>query len=93
MTPNAGQGANQALEDAVALGESLADQSDIPMALMAYQRRRLARANRIVGVSRQATRATQLENGTLCALRDGLARYMPRWLLFRMMDATMAPSR
>ena len=93
MTPNAGQGANQALEDAVALGESLAGQSDIPAALMAYQRRRLARANRIVGLSRQATRATQLENGVLSALRDGLARYTPRWVLFRMMDATMAPSR
>jgi len=93
MTPNAGQGANQALEDAVALGESLAGQTDIPAALMAYQRRRFARANRIVSQSRQAARATQLENGLLCALRDGIASRMPRVLLFRLMDATMAPPR
>jgi 2-polyprenyl-6-methoxyphenol hydroxylase-like FAD-dependent oxidoreductase len=93
MTPNAGQGANQALEDAVALGESLAGQSDIPSALMAYQQRRLRRANRIVRLSHQATRGTQIENVVLSALRDSFARHMPRGLMLRMMDATISPSR
>jgi 2-polyprenyl-6-methoxyphenol hydroxylase-like FAD-dependent oxidoreductase len=93
MTPNAGQGACQALEDAVAVGESLATESDVVGALQAYQRRRVARANSLVKMSRQATRAAQFENGILCSLRDATGRLLPRALLLRILDRTMAPSR
>src|SRR5262249_38146230 len=59
MTPNLGQGACQALEDAVVLAASLAaattaDRADrIPHALETYQSARLPRANRVVARSRQ----------------------------------------
>ena len=96
MTPNAGQGACQALEDAVALGECLAMESDVVHALHAYERRRLPRANRVVKMARQSTRAAQLENWLLCAMRDTsgkLLSRLPQPLLLRMFDVTMAPSR
>jgi 2-polyprenyl-6-methoxyphenol hydroxylase-like FAD-dependent oxidoreductase len=96
MTPNAGQGACQALEDAVALGECLAMESNVVHALQAYEHRRLPRANRVVKMARQSTRAAQLENWLLCAIRDAsgkLLSRLPQPLLLRMFDVTMAPSR
>jgi 2-polyprenyl-6-methoxyphenol hydroxylase-like FAD-dependent oxidoreductase len=96
MTPNAGQGACQALEDAVALGECLAMQSSVAHALREYEHQRLPRANRVVKVARRSTRAAQLDNGLLCAMRDAsgkLLSRLPEALLLRMFDATMPPPR
>ena len=90
MTPNQGQGACQALEDAVALGESLKRASDLAEALELYERRRLRRANRVVAASRQATRGVQIDNPLLCALRDGFASLLPRKVMLRMLDAHLA---
>jgi 2-polyprenyl-6-methoxyphenol hydroxylase-like FAD-dependent oxidoreductase len=90
MTPNMGQGACQALEDAVALGESLKSASDLTEAFDLYERRRLRRANRVVAMSRQASRGVQIDNPLLCRVRDGLASLLPRRVLLRMLDATLA---
>ena len=86
MTPNAGQGACQALEDAVALGASLEQTGDASEALKLYEQRRLDRANRVVGLSRQATRVVQIENRFACALRDGVGPALTRWLYGRTLD-------
>ena len=94
MTPNAGQGACQALEDAVALGECFARCSDPAVAFRDYERRRLRRANWVVTMSHRTSRAVQLENPVLCALRDGATRLLMRpSLQLRMMRATMLPAR
>jgi 2-polyprenyl-6-methoxyphenol hydroxylase-like FAD-dependent oxidoreductase len=90
MTPNSGQGACQALEDAVALGESLTRVPDLTEAFKLYERRRLRRANRVVAAARQATRGVQIDNPLLCTLRDTFASLLPRWLVLRMLDATLA---
>lgn len=90
MTPNQGQGACQALEDAVVLGESLEAASDLPKAFEMYEKRRIHRANRAVAMSRQASRGVHIENPLLCALRDGLAGALPQGLLLRMLDSTLA---
>lgn len=90
MSPNQGQGACQALEDGVALGESVERTSNLTEAFQLYERRRVRRANREVKLSRQATRGVQLENPLLCALRDGLMSLMPRPLIVRIQDATLA---
>jgi 2-polyprenyl-6-methoxyphenol hydroxylase-like FAD-dependent oxidoreductase len=90
MSPNQGQGACQALEDGVALGESVERTSNLTEAFELYERRRLPRANREVKMSRQGTRGVQLDNPLLCALRDGLMSLMPRPLIARIQDATMA---
>ena len=89
MTPNSGQGACQALEDAIALGESLEGALDPAAAFAIYEGRRLKRANRVVSAARQATRAVQIESPLLCAIRDGFARWLPRSLVVRMMQDTL----
>jgi 2-polyprenyl-6-methoxyphenol hydroxylase-like FAD-dependent oxidoreductase len=90
MTPNLGQGACQALEDAVSLGESLKGASGLTEGFELYARRRLRRANRVVVMSRQATRGVQLDNPLLCLIRDGFASILPRRVILRMLDATLA---
>lgn len=70
MTPNLGQGACQALEDAVALGAAFTNASDINAALQAYQSQRLARANGILTQSGRIGQVGQLSNPLLCWLRD-----------------------
>lgn len=91
MTPNAGQGACQALEDAIALGESLARAPDLRAAFDLYERRRLRRANRVVTLSRQASRSVQIEGALLSTVREGFGRLLPRWMLFKLLDQTLAP--
>jgi 2-polyprenyl-6-methoxyphenol hydroxylase-like FAD-dependent oxidoreductase len=91
MSPNQGQGACQALEDGVALGESVQRTSSVAEAFQQYERQRLRRANREVAMSRQATRGVQIDNALLCILRDGLMSLMPRQLILRIQDATLAP--
>jgi 2-polyprenyl-6-methoxyphenol hydroxylase-like FAD-dependent oxidoreductase len=91
MTPNQGQGACQALEDGVALGESIRRTSSLTEAFQLYERRRLRRANQVVTMSRQATRGVQVDNPLLCVLRNGLVSLLPRRLIFRMQDATLGP--
>ena len=41
-------------------------------------------------LSRQATRGVQIDNPLLCAFRDGLMSLMPRPLIVRIQDATLA---
>jgi 2-polyprenyl-6-methoxyphenol hydroxylase-like FAD-dependent oxidoreductase len=91
MSPNQGQGACQALEDGVALGESVQRTSSVAEAFQLYERRRLRRANREVAMSRQATRGVQIDNPLLCILRDGFMSLLPRQLILRIQDATLAP--
>jgi 2-polyprenyl-6-methoxyphenol hydroxylase-like FAD-dependent oxidoreductase len=90
MSPNQGQGACQALEDGVALGESFRQTSSVAEGFQLYERRRVQRANREVTMSRQATRGVQLDNPALCALRDGFMSLIPRRLIMRIQDATLA---
>jgi 2-polyprenyl-6-methoxyphenol hydroxylase-like FAD-dependent oxidoreductase len=79
MTPNLGQGACQAIEDALALADALRSSADIPAALRAYQARRIGRTTRIVRQSRQVGQVGQWENPLACAARDWLAkRLLPR---------------
>ena len=91
MSPNQGQGACQALEDGVALGESVQRTSSLAEAFQLYERRRVRRANREVAMSRQATRGVQIDNPLLCILRDSFMSLMPRRLILRIQDATLAP--
>lgn len=84
MTPSLGQGAGQALEDAVALGEAVAaDPGDIVAALAAYGRRRQRRAARVATRSIRMDRLVQLDSPLLCAMRDRLVAAAPAALTGR----------
>ena len=70
MTPNLGQGACQAIEDAVVLARCVAERP-VEDALRLYEGRRGARTASIVRRSRLVGRwFYQLENPAVCALRD-----------------------
>ena len=56
MLPHAGQGAAQALEDAVALGHVLRDGVDVDAALRRYEQVRARRTRRIVFAARRNAR-------------------------------------
>jgi 2-polyprenyl-6-methoxyphenol hydroxylase-like FAD-dependent oxidoreductase len=81
MLPHAGQGAAQALEDAVVLGRCLAANPDIPAALRRYEQLRLARTSQVVRIARRNARAGSVENRWLCALRDWLLVHGPASLM------------
>ena len=74
MTPFMGQGACQALEDAVVLGRCLARGSDAIAALRDYERQRIPRANMFVNRSRLAGRIARVRNPLLAAMRNALFR-------------------
>ena len=70
-TPNMGQGAGQAVEDALALATCLAaNPTDAPAAFRAFEMRRRPRTTRIVEQSWRMGQLGQLENRWLTAARD-----------------------
>ena len=83
MTPNLGQGACQALEDAVELAASLGAEGDVPAALAAYDRRRRPRTQRVARRSRSVGRVGQWSAPPLVAVRDLAARLTPTAVALR----------
>jgi 2-polyprenyl-6-methoxyphenol hydroxylase-like FAD-dependent oxidoreductase len=78
MTPNLGQGACQAIEDAVVLGAQLQAATDVPIALKAYEAARINRTRSLQIQSWRIGQIGQLENPLACWLRDTVFRMMPR---------------
>lgn len=74
MTPNLGQGACQALEDAVVLARCLTADSDVTSALRSYESRRIRRVNALVKQSRMVGQLGQLENPLAAGIRNALLR-------------------
>ncbi|MQS06770.1 FAD-dependent monooxygenase [Streptomyces alkaliphilus] len=85
MTPNLGQGANQALEDAVVIAALLADRPDPEEALAAYDAERRPRTRRVVARSRRAGRVAQWHRPAAVGLRETLLRLTPPSLALRAM--------
>ncbi len=86
MTPNLGQGACQAIEDAVVLAECVRGEEDVAAALQLYEEQRRGRTANIVRRSRLLGRVGQLENPLLCGLRNAAVRVMPFRLQLRQLD-------
>lgn len=76
-TPNLGQGACMAIEDAAVLARCLAEFSDIKEAFRQYERKRIRRTAEVVRNSWRLGRIAQLENRVLVALRNLLLRLTP----------------
>jgi 2-polyprenyl-6-methoxyphenol hydroxylase-like FAD-dependent oxidoreductase len=70
MTPNIGQGAGMAMEDAAVLAEELASGAEIEHALGNYARRRKPRVETVVRVSREVGKDGQRSFAPACWLRD-----------------------
>ncbi|MFC4104099.1 FAD-dependent monooxygenase [Paenibacillus xanthanilyticus] len=77
-TPNLGQGASQAIEDAVALAAAFRRRTpDVRAALAAYEQTRVERAGKIITLSRRVGMVAQLQHEWLIPLRDALLRRAP----------------
>ena len=96
-TPNLGQGACQAIEDAVALARCLEEAgetaSSYDAALRRYEDLRRERTAWIVRRSRAVGRVGQIENPLLCGLRDAALRATPTRLQLREFESVMRPQR
>jgi 2-polyprenyl-6-methoxyphenol hydroxylase-like FAD-dependent oxidoreductase len=77
MTPNLGQGAGQAIEDAVVLDQCLSAGPTIDAAVRRYEVRRVSRANRLVLASRRVGAIAQWQNAAAVWLRDTGMRLTP----------------
>jgi len=86
MTPNMGQGAGQAVEDAVVLAFCLGNARTPEEALRAYERERIGRTSRIARMSDRLGRAAQLDGRVSVALRDALFPLVPEALLEKQMQ-------
>jgi len=78
LTPNMGQGAGMAMEDAVVLAEELAiasrGEKPVPAALASYVARRQRRVETVVRLSRQVGEEGQLSGALACWLRNRRVR-------------------
>ncbi|AXB41177.1 FAD-dependent monooxygenase [Amycolatopsis albispora] len=94
MVPNLGQGACQALEDAVVLAAALAGSTSADAALARYDTERRPRSQAIARAARQASRlGQQLTHPAAVALRDTALRLLPPGLSARaiMRHASWSP--
>jgi len=76
-TPNLGQGACQAIEDAVVLADRLARNDSVPAALLEYESHRLKRASGIVTASRRLGQVAQSTNPFVVGMRNLAMRATP----------------
>ena len=76
-TPAVGQGAAQAIEDAVVLSDRLARSGDVPAALADYETMRRPRVAAVLKMSLRVDKAAQLANPLGWRLRNALIRQLP----------------
>ena len=87
MTPNLGQGACQALEDAVVLARCLRQEPNPSTALRRYEAERLPRTNRLVTLSRRAGAIGQLQHRVAVSLRNAMLRRIPARVQERQLES------
>jgi 2-polyprenyl-6-methoxyphenol hydroxylase-like FAD-dependent oxidoreductase len=86
-TPNLGQGAGMAIEDAAILARCLrAAPADLPAAFRAFDQQRRPRTRRIVVQSRQLGMLAQFTPPWLAQLRNAALAAVPDWLTARQMS-------
>src|SRR5262245_42767625 len=76
-TPGVGQGAAQALEDAVVLANRLEHSDELLVALAEYEALRRPRAEAVLKMSRRADKAAQLASPLGWRFRNALVRRLP----------------
>jgi 2-polyprenyl-6-methoxyphenol hydroxylase-like FAD-dependent oxidoreductase len=83
VLPHTGQGAAQALEDAVALGLALSRGNDVTRALREYERIRHHRTKRFIAIGPRIARMTTTRNPLRRLLRTALLRTVPEFVVLR----------
>jgi 2-polyprenyl-6-methoxyphenol hydroxylase-like FAD-dependent oxidoreductase len=90
MTPNLGQGACLALEDAVELAALVSAAAGVDDGLREYDARRRSRTQRLAAASARAARVVQSEGRLAVALRDTAAGVTPPRLAARLSARSIA---
>lgn len=80
-TPNMGQGAGQAIEDAWVLAQCLSRESSYRQAFINYEHKRRKRAQKIVQLSWQLAWLTNWKGPWRTRLRNNLMKRMPGWMM------------
>jgi 2-polyprenyl-6-methoxyphenol hydroxylase-like FAD-dependent oxidoreductase len=85
-TPGVGQGAAQAIEDAVVLTDRLAPSGDLGTALGEYEAIRRPRAEAVLKLSRRTDKAAQLASPLGWRFRNVIVRRLPEWAQRRQLE-------
>jgi 2-polyprenyl-6-methoxyphenol hydroxylase-like FAD-dependent oxidoreductase len=88
-TPNLGQGACQAIEDAVDLAGCFRNGAIPEAILRAYEDMRIPRTTTITNQSLRLGILGQLQNPLACTLRDTVVRFMPPAISLRFMESIL----
>ena len=91
MLPHAGQGAAQALEDAVSLGHVLRDTTSPAEALRRYERVRAGRTRSVVELARRNARMGSIKSAAGCWMRDLVIRLVPESVILKSLVALGRP--
>ena len=91
MLPHAGQGAAQALEDAVALGRAFTSSGDVNAARQRYERVRMARTSEVVTLAHRNAKMGSLDSPFACWLRETAIRLIPERVILRRLVALGKP--
>lgn len=81
-TPNMGQGAGQAIEDAFELMVAFSSFNEWKEIVQFYNHRRVKKAKKVIKLSRQIGWAAQWDSKILTSFRDHIFPYIPKSLLF-----------
>jgi 2-polyprenyl-6-methoxyphenol hydroxylase-like FAD-dependent oxidoreductase len=90
MTPNLGQGACQAIEDALVLAVCLRSGGALAEALSHYELRRIPRTSRLIRESRRVGFVGQWQNPILTGIRNALVWAAPQRSVARHLDTIVA---
>jgi len=77
VLPHTGQGAAQAIVDAVVLGTMLSGDANIPGALRLYERERRGKTAILLAQGRRTARIMRTTNPVACWVREGVVRSIP----------------
>jgi 2-polyprenyl-6-methoxyphenol hydroxylase-like FAD-dependent oxidoreductase len=92
MLPHAGQGAAQAIEDAVELGRVIRD--PVAASLRQYERRRMTRTRAVVALARRNARIGSIRSPLGRFARDLAIRIVPASVILRsLIDMGRPPDR
>jgi len=80
-TPNMGQGAGQAIEDAIVLGNGFKQFEHVDKVLAFYEAKRVARTAKVIRLSRQIGATAQTQSLAIARVRDFLFPFIPSKLL------------
>ncbi len=80
LTPNLGQGACQAIEDAIILAECIKNNAHYRQAFLEYEQKRRDRIEKISNTAWKVGKMAQIESKPLTIVRNEVMKRMPKWV-------------